>query len=209
MNTRLQVEHPITELATGVDLVKEMIRVADGAPLSTTAVTRHGVAIEARIYAEDPEHGFLPAPGRIEHLSAPAGPFVRDDSGVASGSWVSAEFDPLLSKLCAWGTTRAEALARLQRALREYRVLGVTTNLDFLQRLLASPKVVAGDYHTGFVEETPELARAAPAGNEQHDALLLAALAAYADRQQNQAAQAEVPSRWRDPVRERVTRYRP
>jgi acetyl-CoA carboxylase biotin carboxylase subunit len=208
MNTRLQVEHPITELVTGVDLVKEMIRIADGDALSTTAVTRHGVAVEARIYAEDPEQGFLPAPGHIEYLSAPGGPFVRDDSGVVSGSWVSAEFDPLLSKLCAWGATRAEALSRLQRALSEYRVLGVTTNLDFLQRLLAHPRVVAGDYDTGFVEATTELARSGASPHQQRDVLLLAALAAAADGGPSSAVPPEASSRWRDPVRERVTRFR-
>jgi acetyl-CoA carboxylase biotin carboxylase subunit len=110
MNTRLQVEHPITELVTGVDLVKEMVRVADGQPLSFAAVQARGVAIEARVYAEAPEQGFMPSPGRIEYLSAPSGPFVRDDSGVVSGSLVSAEFDPLLSKLCGWAPTRPEAL---------------------------------------------------------------------------------------------------
>jgi acetyl-CoA carboxylase biotin carboxylase subunit len=210
MNTRLQVEHPITELVTGVDLVQEMIRIADGATLSIANLTGRGVAIEARIYAEDPEQGFLPAPGRIEQLSAPAGPFIRDDSGVSSGSWVSPEFDPLLSKLCAWGATRAEALARLARALREYRVLGVTTNLDFLARLVAHPRVVAGDYHTGFVEETPELTRPSVTDpHQQHDALLLAALAAQADHQHSPAGPPASASRWREPVRQRVTRFRP
>jgi acetyl-CoA carboxylase, biotin carboxylase subunit len=206
MNTRLQVEHPITELVTGVDLVQEMVRIADGAPLSVSSVTRRGVAIEARIYAEDPAQGFLPAPGRIDYLSAPAGPFIRDDSGVCSGSEVSAEFDPLLSKLCAWGGTRAEALSRLRRALAEYRVLGVTTNLDFLERLLSHPRVVAGDYHTKFVEESPELT-----GNPEpspHDALLLAALAAQADQRLAPPPSVETASRWRDPVRERATRFR-
>ncbi|HKY35491.1 MAG TPA: biotin carboxylase N-terminal domain-containing protein [Polyangiaceae bacterium] len=209
MNTRLQVEHPITELTTGVDLVQEMVRIADGAPLSVGSVTRRGVAIEARIYAEDAAHGFLPAPGRIEYLAAPAGPFVRDDSGVSSGSQVSAEFDPLLSKLCAWGTTRAEALSRLRRALGEYRVLGVTTNLDFLERLLAHPRVASGDYHTQFVEESPELT-GNPETSEHalHDALLLAALAAQADQRLAPQPTSETPSRWREAVRERATRFR-
>jgi acetyl-CoA carboxylase biotin carboxylase subunit len=206
MNTRLQVEHPITELVTGVDLVQEMIRIADGAPLSIGSVTRRGVAIEARIYAEDAAQGFLPAPGQIEYLSAPAGPFIRDDSGVSSGSWVSAEFDPLLSKLCAWGATRAEALARLRRALGEYRVLGVTTNLDFLERLLSHPRVVAGDYHSGFVEETPELVRSD--GASPHDVLLLAALAAHADQTLAPQQPPETGSRWRDLGRQRMTRFR-
>jgi acetyl-CoA carboxylase biotin carboxylase subunit len=207
MNTRLQVEHPITELVTGIDVVKEMVRVADGAALALDVRCR-GVAIEARIYAEDPAAGFLPAPGLIEYLSAPAGPFVRDDSGVSSGSWVSPEFDPLLSKLSVWAPTRAEALARLRRALGEYRVLGVVTNLDFLARLLEHPRVAAGSYDTSFVEDhAAELTRneASPAQN-QRDALLLAALAARADRQP--APQQPSPrSRWRDALRDPLTRF--
>jgi acetyl-CoA carboxylase biotin carboxylase subunit len=183
MNTRLQVEHPITELVTGLDLVAEMVGIADGQRLPALQPEARGVAIEARVYAEDPELGFLPSPGRIEHLQAPAGPFVRDDGGVKSGSEVSAEFDPLLSKVAVWAPSRAAALARLERALREYSVYGVVTNLDFLERLLAHDAVQLGQYDTGFVEahatelagagESPERARA--------DALLLAAIAAHTD----------------------------
>jgi acetyl-CoA carboxylase, biotin carboxylase subunit len=210
MNTRLQVEHPITELTTGIDLVKEMVQVADGRELSFHSAERRGVAIEVRVYAEDPTQGFLPAPGRIEHLAAPAGPFVRDDSGVASGSWVSPEFDPLLSKLCVWAPTRAEALSRLRRALSEYSVLGVATNLDFLDALLAHPRVVGGDYDTTFVEaHVQELLT--PAGDDEQqarDALLLAVLAADADRATVGASPANAPSRWRDPILSQVTRFR-
>lgn len=210
MNTRLQVEHPITEMVTGVDLVKEMIRVADGAPLSISGVERRGVAIEARVYAEDPAQGFLPAPGRIEYLAAAAGPFVRDDSGVGSGSWVSPEFDPLLTKLCAWAPTRAEAIARLRRALGEYVVLGVTTNLEFLDALLAHPQVVQGDYDTSFVEQQlGELTRAPSAEQAERDALLLAALAARADQVQTRAeAKPTASSAWRDQRHAPTTRYR-
>ncbi|HYJ08197.1 MAG TPA: biotin carboxylase N-terminal domain-containing protein [Polyangiaceae bacterium] len=210
MNTRLQVEHPITEMVTGVDLVKEMIRVADGAPLSISGVERRGVAIEARVYAEDPAQGFLPAPGRIEYLAAAAGPFVRDDSGVGSGSWVSPEFDPLLTKLCAWAPTRAEAIARLRRALGEYVVLGVTTNLDFLDSLLAHPRVVQGDYDTSFVEQhVGELTRAPSTEQAERDALLLAALAARADQVQTRTeAQPTASSSWRDQRHSPTTRYR-
>jgi acetyl-CoA carboxylase biotin carboxylase subunit len=215
MNTRLQVEHPITELVTGVDLVQEMVRVADGQRLSFERVERRGVAIEARVYAEDPAQGFLPAPGRIARLSAPAGPFVRDDSGVQSGSWVSPEFDPLLSKLCAWAETREAALARLRRALAEYTVLGVATNLEFLERLLAHPRVVAGDYDTTFVEAHAAELTQDSAGDEQRlrEALLLTALAADADQRSSTKA-ASAPgntserSRWRDALPRPVTRYR-
>ena len=209
MNTRLQVEHPITELVTGIDLVKEMVQVADGAPLSFDRAERRGVAIEARVYAEDPEQGFLPAPGRIEHLEAPAGPFVRDDSGVVSGSWVSPEFDPLLSKLCAWAPTRPEALRRLARALGEYSVLGVATNLDFLTALLAHPRVVSGDYDTTFVEQHVQELSTSPGDAQQQarDALLLAVLAADADRTAAVAAPTS-PSRWREAVSGSWTRFR-
>ncbi len=214
MNTRLQVEHPITELVTGIDLVQEMVRIADGQRLSFDSVERRGVALEARVYAEDPAQGFLPAPGRIEHLAAPSGPFVRDDSGVASGSWVSPEFDPMLSKLCVWAPTRELALARMRRALSEYTVLGVATNLAFLERLLAHPRVVAGDYDTNFVEQNAAALCQETATDEQQleDALLLVALAARADHTAR-LAQADggtrlVASRWRDAPPKPSTRFR-
>ncbi|MES1184096.1 MAG: biotin carboxylase N-terminal domain-containing protein [Myxococcales bacterium] len=215
MNTRLQVEHPITELVTGVDLVHEMVRIADGQPLSFDTVERRGVALEARVYAEDPARGFLPAPGRIEHLAAPAGPFVRNDSGVGSGSWVSPEFDPMLSKLCVWAPTRDIALARMRRALSEYTVLGVATNLDFLERLLAHPRVMAGDYDTHFVEEHAAALCTETATDEQQlrEALLMTALAAKADQRSFQRLSESGEgggnaSRWRDARPLPVTRFR-
>jgi acetyl-CoA carboxylase biotin carboxylase subunit len=152
MNTRLQVEHPITELLTGVDLVREMVRVAAGEPLELEAPEARGAAIEARVYAEDPASGFLPSPGTITHLRAPAGPFVRDDSGVYAGMTVSPNYDPMLSKLCVWAPTRPLALARLSRALDEYLVGGVTTNLAFLRSRAASDAVRSGRYDTTFIE---------------------------------------------------------
>ncbi len=152
MNTRLQVEHPITELVTGVDLVREMVRVAAGEPLELGTPEPRGAAIEARVYAEDPASGFLPSPGTIAELRAPAGPFVRDDSGVYAGMTVSPHYDPMLSKLCVWAPTRALALRRLARALDEYLVLGVTTNLRFLRALVASDAVSTGQYDTTFIE---------------------------------------------------------
>ncbi|HEX2876526.1 MAG TPA: biotin carboxylase N-terminal domain-containing protein [Polyangiaceae bacterium] len=214
MNTRLQVEHPITELATGVDLVQEMVRIADGQPLSFSSVERRGVALEARVYAEDPAQGFMPAPGRIELLAAPAGPFVRNDSGVSSGSWVSPEFDPMLSKLCVWAPTRELALARMRRALSEYTVLGVATNLEFLERLLAHPRVLAGDYDTNFVEQNAAALceDTAPEEQQWRDALLLTALAAQADSEARLRGStpdsATNGSRWRDAQPKPVTRFR-
>ena len=173
MNTRLQVEHPITELVTGVDLVREMLTIAAGEPLSVEPEAR-GVAIEARLCAEDPARGFAPSPGRIESLVTAAGPGVRDDSGVDEGSLVSPYYDPLLAKLAVWAPTRSQALARLRRALGETVITGIDTNVAFLERLLEAPEVVAGDYDTGFVERrAPELL-----GSMGGDDSLLAAAAA-------------------------------
>jgi acetyl-CoA carboxylase, biotin carboxylase subunit len=209
MNTRLQVEHPITELTTGVDLVQEMVRIADGGKLSFERAERRGVAIEARVYAEDPQHGFMPAPGLIEYLAAPSGPFVRDDSGAYTGSWVSPEFDPLLSKLCVWAPTRELALARMQRALSEYVVLGVATNLEFLQRLLSHPQVLAGDYATTFVEQNAAALASAETPQQQlRAALLLTALSVHADRAAAPKVLAAAPSGWRDAQPQPVTRFR-
>ena len=155
MNTRLQVEHPITEWVTGIDLVREMVRLAAGQPLGydQADIRRRGAAIECRIYAEDPSRNFMPSPGTIEHMRVPQGPFVRDDSGVYPGAEVSSHYDPLISKLSVWGRDRADALARMRRALSEYVVTGIRTNLGFHERLLQSPNFVAGDYHTGYIDE--------------------------------------------------------
>jgi acetyl-CoA carboxylase biotin carboxylase subunit len=189
MNTRLQVEHPITELVTGVDLVRAMLTVAAGEPLTLEPSAR-GVAIEARICAEDPARGFVPSPGTIEHLAAAAGPFVRDDSGVFSGATVSPFYDPLLAKLAVWAPTRPEALARLRRALGEYLCVGIQTNLGFLERLIATPEVLRGEYDTGFVERRAAELNA-PLANGDDDARLAAAAVA-ASLAESPAAAAEI-----------------
>lgn len=157
MNTRLQVEHPITELVTGVDLVREMLRVAAGETIDALAPARRGAAIEARIYAEDPARGFLPSPGEITLLAEPSGPFVRIDSGVQAGSRIGAEYDPLLAKLSVWAPDRTSAISRLQRALDEYFVVGLDTNLGFLKRLCADADFRRGEYDTQFVSWHAEL----------------------------------------------------
>ncbi len=150
MNTRLQVEHPVTEAVTGLDLVEQQIRIAEGRPLGVAqpevdaALADGGHAIEVRLYAEDAEDGFLPATGRVERLSWPAGPGIRIDAGIAEGSVVGSRFDPMLAKVIAHGTDRAEALARLTRALDETVVLGLTTNLRFLRWLVREPAVRDG-----------------------------------------------------------------
>ena len=155
MNTRLQVEHPVTEMCCGVDLVGWQLVVAAGGclPLSQADVQRRGHAIEARLYAEDPELGFLPSPGKITHLVLPSGPGVRVDSGVVAGSEVSIYYDPMLAKIFAWGTDRDQAIRRLRRALLETTVAGITTNLSLLRRLLSTEEFTGGDYHTGVVED--------------------------------------------------------
>ncbi|HEX9190068.1 MAG TPA: acetyl-CoA carboxylase biotin carboxylase subunit, partial [Vicinamibacteria bacterium] len=154
MNTRLQVEHPVTEMVTGVDLVQQQIRIARGEPLPFRQddLAQRGHAVECRVYAEDPDNGFLPSPGRILALRPPGGPGVRDDSGVCEGGEVGVHYDPLVSKLVAWGESRDEAIRRMRRAVAEYRIVGVRTTLPFFGRLLAHPDFVAGDFDTGFVE---------------------------------------------------------
>ncbi len=154
MNTRLQVEHPITELVTGLDLVREMILVAQGERLGFRQedLVRRGAAIECRVYAEDPASGFLPSPGVIESLVTPAGPGVRDDGGAYPGCAISSFYDPLISKLSVWAPTRERAIHRMRRALSEYVVTGIRTNLAFHEKLFAHPDFVAGRYDTGFVD---------------------------------------------------------
>jgi acetyl-CoA carboxylase, biotin carboxylase subunit len=159
MNTRLQVEHPATEMVTGLDIVKEQIRIARGRPLRVKqADIRHnGCAMECRINAEDPYNQFSPSTGRIRFVLVPTGPGVRVDTGVYSGFEVTPYYDSLISKLIVWGETRAETLLRMRRALEEYRIIGVTTNIPFHQAILDSPRFMAGLFDTRFVEERFDL----------------------------------------------------
>jgi acetyl-CoA carboxylase biotin carboxylase subunit len=156
MNTRLQVEHPITEAVTSVDLVEWQIRIARGEPLSLEPerlLTPRGHAIECRIYAEDADAGFLPSPGRISAIRAPGGPGIRDDSGVDDGGEVPVFYDPLISKLVAWGDDRARAVARMRGALQEYQVRGVSTTVPFFEWLFRQPAFQTGSFHTEYVDE--------------------------------------------------------
>jgi len=154
MNTRLQVEHPVTEIVTGEDLVKLQIRIARGEklPFRQGDLTQRGHAIECRVYAEDPERGFLPSPGRIVALRVPGGPGVRDDSGVYEGYEVPIHYDPLISKLVTWGYSRRDAILRMRRAVSEYKILGIETTLPFFERVLHHPAFVDGDFDTSFVD---------------------------------------------------------
>jgi acetyl-CoA carboxylase, biotin carboxylase subunit len=156
MNTRLQVEHAITEMVTGVDLVRWQIRVARGQRLTLDAdglLTPRGHAIECRIYAEDPDNGFLPSPGRILQMRTPSGPGIRDDSGAAEGLEVPIFYDPMISKLVAWAEDRPAAIARMRRALAEYAVAGIKTTLPFFRWLLDRPEFLAGRFHTAYLDE--------------------------------------------------------
>ncbi len=159
MNTRLQVEHPVTEMVTGVDLVQWQIRIARGEALDLDperAIAPRGHAIECRIYAEDPDRRFMPSPGTIVSLRSPSGPGIRDDSGVAAGSTVPVFYDSMISKLIGWGADRAQAIARLRRALTEYQVLGVRTTVPFFRWLLAQPDFEAASFDTTYLDRVLE-----------------------------------------------------
>jgi len=155
MNTRLQVEHPVTEMVNGLDLVEEQIRIAAGEKLriKQNSLTFWGHAFECRLYAEDPENNWAPSPGFIEFLNAADGPGIREDSGVTMGSEISLYYDPMISKLCAWGKDRNQAMQRMKRALREYQISGIKTSIPFLIRVFEHPKFQSGDFTTKFIEE--------------------------------------------------------
>ncbi len=155
MNTRLQVEHAVTERVVGIDLVKAQIEIAAGGylPWRQRHITQTGHAIECRIYAEDPENDFMPCPGKIEGLRLPEGLGLRNDCGVYEGAEVSIYYDPMIAKLITWGENRVEAILRMRRALREYQVRGIKTNIAFHQWILRHPRFMSGDFNTGFIDQ--------------------------------------------------------
>jgi acetyl-CoA carboxylase biotin carboxylase subunit len=155
MNTRLQVEHPLTELVTGLDLVRLQIEIAAGGrlPFTQEQIALRGAAIECRIYAEDPANNFYPSPGRIVQLAEPAGPGVRVDSGIYPGWTVPLDYDPMLAKLIVWADTREHAIERMLRALDEYYVAGIKTNIPLFRLILQDPAFRSGDLHTGYLDE--------------------------------------------------------
>ncbi len=155
MNTRLQVEHPITEITTGIDIVKEQLLIASGEKMSQTQeeVPLRGCAMECRINAEDPLNDFAPSPGKITKYRSPGGPGIRIDSGVRMGYTISPYYDPMISKLVTWGRSRAEVIARMQRALTEYIIAGVTTNVSFHKAVMKNEAFQKGDTTTGFIDE--------------------------------------------------------
>ena len=211
MNTRLQVEHPVTELVTGIDLVREQINVAAGEELSFTQeeVQLSGHAIECRVYAEDPENNFFPSPGRITYLRVPSGPGIRDDGGISQDDEVSIHYDPMISKLAAWGRTRAEAIDRLRRALDEYAVGGIKTTLPFFREIVRDEEFIAGHLDTGFISRfnerrrgtgvSPVAAHAQDAHATERDAAIIAAALAYSRAQRKSAPihQSREQSKWK------------
>jgi acetyl-CoA carboxylase biotin carboxylase subunit len=194
MNTRVQVEHAVTEAITGVDIVKAMIRAAAGDPLGIDQekLAIRGHAIEARIYAEDPDQKFAPSPGEIVVYRPPDGIGVRVDSGVYQGATVTVHYDPMVAKLIAWGEDRPEAIARLERALSEFVVKGIKTSIPFHQKLVRHPVFLKGRYDTGFIDEHMDGGRGAAEPDDEETkrvAYMLAAIASYR-RDKQRAARA-------------------
>ncbi len=183
MNTRLQVEHPVTELVTGVDIVAEQLRIAAGERLSLAQddVALTGSAIEARVYAEDATAGYTPAVGPLRLVRFPSGPGIRVDHGVLQGDQITAAFDPMIAKVIGFGATRAEAIERSAGALRETVLLGTTTNTAFLADVIEHPAFAAGDTHTGFLDEHRSLTCPVTADAET-ERLLIAAAALHSPR---------------------------
>jgi acetyl-CoA carboxylase biotin carboxylase subunit len=197
MNTRLQVEHPVTELVTGIDLVEWQLRIASGEKLTfkQSDVSWTGSAIECRVYAEDPEQNYMPSPGKILHLREPSGPGIRIDSGVYEGWTVPIDYDPLLAKLCAWAATREQAARRLDRALAEYTLTGLRTNLGLFREILADEDFLAGKLSTAFLDEF--FARRAPRTSDPYEEAAAALVLALTSATASRTAQAEpVASRW-------------
>jgi acetyl-CoA carboxylase biotin carboxylase subunit len=200
MNTRLQVEHPVTELVTGLDLVHMQLRVAMGQPLSITQqqVTLRGHAVECRIYAEDPENNFFPSPGLITRLEEPAGPGIRLDSGVYAGWTVPLDYDPMLAKLVAFAETREEAIDRMLRALDEYVVGGIRSNIALFRRILLDRGFRSAAIDTGYLERLLSNPPTPDQAGVPEEIIALAAALLSASARQN-AAPTSAPSadsRW-------------
>jgi len=202
MNTRLQVEHPVTELVTGIDLVREQIRVAWGEKLSFTQddIVMKGHAIECRVYAEDPENNFMPSPGTITRLRLPQGPGVRDDGGVYEGAEVSIYYDPMISKFAVYGKDRAEAIDRMRRALMEYEIGGIKTTLAFFRAVMVDEEFIDGKLDTGFIPRFNERSRPSAIDQTTRDMAMIAAALANSAKQKSAATaqngSAAKPSKW-------------
>jgi len=200
VNTRLQVEHPVTELVTGIDLVREQLRIAAGEPLGygQTAIAFHGAAVEARLYAEDPANDFLPATGTLVAFAPAATPAVRWDSGVVQGSVIGVDFDPMLAKVIAHGPTRREAAGRLALALERLHLGGVVTNRDFLVATLRTPAFLAGDTTTDFIERVKPPRQLAPSQEDRERLAQAAALWLQGENRAQAPVLNALPSGWRN-----------
>lgn len=204
MNTRLQVEHPITERVVGVDLVKEMIGIANGLPLPFTQndIKQNGHAIECRIYAEDPDNNFMPSPGKIQHITEPLGLGVRHDGYVYEGYSIPIYYDPMISKLIVWAKTREEAISRMSRSLHEYKITGVKTSIRFLAKIMEAQPFISGKYNTHFIEDNIDFLTAEPECDGQcEDIALIAAYFEYNRSLMRESVngRSQTPvSRWKD-----------
>jgi acetyl-CoA carboxylase, biotin carboxylase subunit len=209
MNTRLQVEHPVTELVTGLDLVRLQVEIAAGAelPFTQDQVALRGAALECRIYAEDPTNNFFPSPGKISKLSEPAGPGVRLDSGVYQGWTVPLDYDPMLAKLIVWSDNREHGIDRMLRALGEYYIGGIKTNIPLFQTILNDPAFRAGDLHTGYLDQLLQspLDGAAPFSAELAEIAALVA-AKHSERDVGKPEMPRKYSRWAAAGREELRR---
>ena len=179
MNTRLQVEHPITEWVVGVDLVKEQINIANNLPLryKQEDLRQNGHAIEVRIYAEDPDNNFMPSPGKVLHISEPLGPGVRHDGYVYAGYTIPMFYDPMISKLITWAPTREEAVEKMKSTLKDYKITGIKTSIPFLYRVMVAPPFVEGRYNTHFIQDNPQVLE--PDHNVSQEIQDLAAITAF------------------------------
>lgn len=196
MNTRVQVEHPVTEMISGVDIVKWMVRIAAGEklPFKQKEIEMKGWALECRVYAEDPETNFMPSPGLLKYVKAPSGPGIRDDSSIYSGCEITSFYDPMLSKLVVWADNREAAIDKMASALREYVVLGVKTNIGFLIRLMDDDEFRQGKIDTGFIERHPELLTA---GTVDIEPALIAAALAVNDLEETVNSDKQDQSNWK------------
>jgi len=176
VNARIQVEHPITEMVTGVDLVRQQILIASGEKLqlSQDRINQNGHAIETRIYAEDPDNNFVPSPGKIHYLSEPQGPGIRIDSGIFQGWNVPPHYDPILSKLIIWSENRKMSIVRISETLKEYVILGIKTNIGYLSRIIKNDNFIEGNFDTHFIDNNEEILL--PQHNNLDFALIASAL---------------------------------
>jgi acetyl-CoA carboxylase biotin carboxylase subunit len=203
MNTRLQVEHPITERVTGIDLVKQQIFIAEGKELDFNQEDLHqrGHSIECRIYAEDPDNNFMPSAGKVYKISSPLGLGVRTDGYVYEGYEIPIYYDPLISKLIVWGKTRDEAIARMRRALHEYKITGVKTSIKMLERVMNNSNFIEGNYDTHFIEKNEEQLFTSGRIEDISDMVIIAAFIDYLDKigstESNNKEFVPAQSRWK------------